>query len=102
MEKRTIGFVGGGRITKIFLEGFKNSGVEFSNVVVFDPNGESLLKLRKVFPQVKTTSEGLEQVAASDIIFVAVHPPMVVETIEKIKPYIHDNTMIISLAPKIM
>ena len=101
MEMRTIGFVGGGRIAKIFLEGFKNSGVEFSNVTVFDPNEESLLKLQKAFPQVKTTSDGLEQVAASDIIFVAVHPPMVIETIEKIKPYIQDNTMIISLAPKI-
>lgn len=101
MEKRTIGFVGGGRITKILLEGFKNSEVEFSNVVVYDPNEENLLLLHKVLPQIKTTSDMIEPVAVSDVILIAVHPPVVMETIEKIKPFIRDNSMLISLAPKI-
>jgi len=101
MEKRTIGFIGGGRVTKIMLEGLKNASVELGNIIVFDPNEENLLKLKKIFPEVTITSEGIEQVAITDVIFIAVHPPMVLDTIEKMKPYVKEKTMIVSLAPKI-
>lgn len=101
MELRTIGFIGGGRITKIFLEGFKNAKLEFDQIVIYDSNEESLLSLQKIFSQVKITNHDLSEIGASDIIFIAVHPPVVVEVIEQIKPYIQEHTILISLAPKI-
>jgi pyrroline-5-carboxylate reductase len=40
--KHSIGFIGGGRVTKILLQGFKNRNVEFSRIVVTDTNSEVL------------------------------------------------------------
>lgn len=101
MEKRSIGFVGGGRITKILLNGFKSAEVEFSNIVVYDPNEETLAKLKGINSDIQTTNTCLDSVAMADVIFVAVHPPMMVETLAKLQPYIRKNAMIVSLAPKI-
>ncbi len=101
MEKRTIGFIGGGRITKIILEGFKNANVELNEMAVFDPNNENLMNLKKKFPELEITSEALERIASLEVVFIAVHPPMVMETIDKIKPYVNEKTIIVSLAPKI-
>lgn len=36
--KTTAGFIGGGRITRIFLKGFSDAKVQFEKVVVFEPN----------------------------------------------------------------
>lgn len=71
--KTTIGFIGGGRITKIFLQGFKNAGLEFESVKVFEPNGETLEKLTAVFPQIEK-AEDLAAAASQQIVFLAVHP----------------------------
>jgi pyrroline-5-carboxylate reductase len=101
MDQKSIGFIGGGRITKIFLKGFKNAGVEFSNIKVFDPNEESLHKLKGAMPEIEITTNNLEQLAMSEVIIVALHPPMLMEMLEKIKPFVQASTMIISLAPKI-
>jgi pyrroline-5-carboxylate reductase len=40
--KHTIGFIGGGRVTKILLQGFKNKDVKFEKVLVTDTNPEVL------------------------------------------------------------
>ena len=45
MKNKTIVFIGGGRITNIFLQAFKNANVSFKKIVVFDPNTESTRKL---------------------------------------------------------
>lgn len=98
--KTTIGFIGGGRITKIFLQGFKNAGVAFESVKVYDPNSETLDTLLKAFPEVEKT-ETADAAALQQIVFIAVHPPLVVETLQNIKNSITESTTVISLAPKI-
>lgn len=98
--KTTIGFIGGGRITKIFLQGFKNAGIEFESVKVFEPNSETLANLETIFPEIEK-AETAESAAAQKVIFVAVHPPLVMETLQKIKETVTESTIVISLAPKI-
>jgi pyrroline-5-carboxylate reductase len=98
--KTTIGFIGGGRITKIFLQGFKNAGLEFESVKVFEPNNETQENLEKIFPEIEK-AETAESAALQKIVFVAVHPPVVMETLQKIKDSVTDSTIVISLAPKI-
>lgn len=98
--KTSIGFIGGGRITKIFLQGFKNADIRFESVKVFDPNGETLANLEKSFPEIEK-AETAETVAMQKIVFVAVHPPVVMETLQKIKDTVTESTIVISLAPKI-
>jgi len=98
--KTTIGFIGGGRITRIFLEGFKNKTVEFTAVKVFDSNSETLDALASDFPEIKK-AETPEEAAQTKVVVIAVHPPVVMETLDKIAGVVNEVTFVVSLAPKI-
>nr|HEX3008541.1 NAD(P)-binding domain-containing protein [Bacteroidales bacterium] len=98
---KTIGFIGGGRITRIFLRAFEKNNNIFEKVAVFDTNSDVLNTLKARFPHISITGERIEYVAQSDIIFLAVHPPVMMETLEKIKDTIQPNAVVVSLAPKI-
>ncbi len=97
--KNSIGFIGGGRVTKILLQGFKNKNVEFEKVVVTDTNPEVLLNLKKQFPDIVTADA--KSAAGQDIVFIALHPPMVMDTLELLKNDIKGEASVISLAPKL-
>lgn len=98
--KTSIGFIGGGRITKIFLEGFKNKTVKFKKVKVYDHNPETSDALKKVYPQIDVV-ESPEEASKSDVVILAVHPPVVMETLDKIAEAVNDEAFVVSLAPKI-
>lgn len=98
---KTIGFIGGGRITKIFLQAFKNSEVSFEKVTVFDTNQAVLLALQTKFSSIHVTTDDLASVAKNDIVMIALHPPVVMDTLAKIKDLIKKETIIVSLAPKL-
>jgi pyrroline-5-carboxylate reductase len=95
----SIGFIGGGRVTKILLQGFKNKNVKFNKVVVTDINPEVLANLKKQFPEVE--SSDAKGSASQDIVFIALHPPVVMDTLELIKNDVKPDATVISLAPKI-
>jgi pyrroline-5-carboxylate reductase len=95
----SIGFIGGGRVTKILLQGFKNKNVTFKKVVVTDTNPDVLANLKKQFPDVESSDAAA--VAAQDIVFISLHPPVVMDTLELIKNDVKAETIVISLAPKI-
>ena len=78
MKTKSIGFIGGGRITKIFLQGFKNQNVMFSSVAVCDTNAEKLNKLKKEYPFIETT-EKASDAASKEIVFIALHAPVIGE-----------------------
>ena len=98
--KLSVGFIGGGRITKIFLQGFKNADFELESVKVYEPNVETLEKLITVFPQIEK-SETAAAAASQQIVFLAVHPPVMMETLQNIKDAVTESTIVVSLAPKI-
>lgn len=97
--KHSIGFIGGGRVTKILLQGFINKNVTFKKVVVTDTNPEVLANLKKQFPEVETSDAAA--VAHQDIVFISLHPPVVMDTLELIKNDVKAVATVISLAPKI-
>lgn len=97
--KKTLGFIGGGRITKIFLQAFSNRGLSLQNVAVCDSNNETLLQLKKKFPQITIAS--LVDVARKDIILLAIHPPVIMGILEQLRDIVQPDTCILSLAPKI-
>ena len=45
--KKSIGFIGGGRITKILLQAFQNKNAKFSKIVVTDTDSEVYRKPEK-------------------------------------------------------
>lgn len=84
------------------MEGLRKADYNLKEAIVFDPNSECMTALKKGFAELITTSDSLENFADADVIFVAVHPPMVVETLEKIKPFLKDTAVVVSLAPNIV
>lgn len=99
MKTKTIGFIGGGRITKIFLQALTNKGFQFNQVLVCDPNGDVLDSLKSLFPFIEAAD--LSKVAAQPTVFIALHPPVIMETLEKIADVVAENAFVVSLAPKI-
>jgi pyrroline-5-carboxylate reductase len=97
--KQSLGFIGGGRVTKILLQGFKNKNVKFEKVVVTDTNPEVLANLKKIFPEIEISDA--VNAAGQDIVFIALHPPVVMDTLELIKNNVKAEATVISLAPKI-
>jgi len=57
MTGTTVGFIGGGRVARIFLEGWERSGTLPLGMVVSDPDHETLKELRIGFPGLETTPD---------------------------------------------
>jgi pyrroline-5-carboxylate reductase len=97
--KIKTGIIGAGRITRIFLQALKNRNVALNFVTIFDVNNEVVNKLKCQFPEIETGT--LETVASQDMVIIALHPPVIMETLEKIKLSVNKETIVVSLAPKI-
>src|SRR5674476_957318 len=97
--KQSIGFIGGGRVTRILLQAFKNKNAKFSKIVVTETNNVVADNLKKIFPEIKIENSSVT--ASQDIVFISLHPPVVMDTLESIKASVKSNTIVISLAPKI-
>jgi pyrroline-5-carboxylate reductase len=100
MKTKSLGFIGGGRVTRIFLQAFVNKKAIFESISVFDTNPDVLHALKLQFPFIQILTKASES-AKKDIVFLALHPPVIMETLEKIKAEITEQTIFISLAPKI-
>jgi len=100
MGTKSVSFIGGGRITNIFLQAFENSQMTFDKVFVFDTNSDALNLLKLKFPYIIST-DVLSEVVHSEIVFMAIHPPVMLETLSKIKGVLNKETLLVSLAPKI-
>jgi pyrroline-5-carboxylate reductase len=98
---KTLGFIGGGRISRIILNGFRNADVSFDKIYVYETNESVLSSLKDDFRQIETSSDDIAQAASSDWIFIALHPPVVVDTLQLIKNYIRKDALVVSFAPKI-
>lgn len=100
MKTRTIGFIGGGRITRIMLHAFENSSIRFDKIVVFDTNSDALALLKEKYPYATVTENWLEAVMA-EVVFLAVHPPVMMDTLATLKGKLNRDSLLVSLAPKI-
>jgi pyrroline-5-carboxylate reductase len=101
MKSKSIGFIGGGRITRILLNGFKNANVLFGKIFVYETNETVLNALKADYPQIETSGTDLSKAASSDWVFIALHPPVLMEALTAVKNSIKKDAMVISLAPKI-
>jgi len=97
--KHSVGFIGGGRVTKILLQAFSNKNVKFSNVVVTDTNSDVTSKLKDSYPFIHVDNESVA--AAQDIVFISLHPPVIMDALELLKNYVRSDAIVVSLAPKI-
>jgi pyrroline-5-carboxylate reductase len=97
--KHSAGFIGGGRITRILLQAFSNKNVKFNNVVVADTDSNVTTKLRSIYPFIKV--EDALSAATQDVVFISLHPPVIMDTLELVRNSVRSDATVISLAPKI-
>jgi pyrroline-5-carboxylate reductase len=97
--KQSIGFIGGGRVTRILLQAFNNKNAQFSKIVVTDTNREVTDNLKRVYPAIQIENSSVA--ASQDIVFISLHPPVLMDTLELLKGSINSKAIVISLAPKI-
>jgi pyrroline-5-carboxylate reductase len=101
MLGKTVGFIGGGRITRIMLAGFKRAGQMPPQVVVSDPNGEVLNRLKTEFPEIQPALNDSRPAAGSDLVFVALHPPLIGDILGELRATLKREAVVVSLAPKL-
>ncbi|MCX6873075.1 MAG: NAD(P)-binding domain-containing protein [Verrucomicrobia bacterium] len=99
MNSPTIGFIGGGRITRIFLEGWARAQRTPAATIVSDPNQDALDSLKSRFPGILTTPDNAIA-ARQDLVFLAVHPPLIAEVASGIRDHLQPGAVLVSLAPK--
>lgn len=99
MVYKKVGFVGGGRIVRIVLSGWKRKNALPAEIKAVEIKPEVAERLKKQFPEalVSTTVEDLK---GSEIIFLAVHPPALADILPKLKWITGENTVICSFVPK--
>ena len=101
MINQSIGFVGGGRVTRIFLGGWKRLGSLPADITVSDCNADTLNKLKAEFPGITPAPGNTRAAAAQDVVVLAIHPPVMAEVAASIKGILRPNAIVVSLAPKV-
>jgi len=96
---KTIGFVGGGRVVSIILGGWSRAGIMPDTVLVHDVNANVLSRLAARHPQVEAGAD-VTFAAAQDIVFLALHPPVVADVLPQLTPHLQSDAVLVSLAPK--
>ena len=91
MKTQTLGFIGGGRITKIFLQAFKNQSVLFDSIKVFDTNKEVLNALKNDYHEIEI-SDSATAPARQEIVIISVHPPVEKNLPNPLPPILHRQT----------
>jgi pyrroline-5-carboxylate reductase len=95
----TVGFVGGGRVTRILAGGWARAGTLPGRMLVFDPNGDALDAVQALVPAVERAPADV--VATADVVFVALHPPALAEAVLAVAPHLRPGAIVVSLAPKV-
>jgi pyrroline-5-carboxylate reductase len=101
MPEKTIGFVGGGRITRIFLGGWANAGRMPQQVVISDVEEPILARLKQSYKNVRTAAGDNALAASQEIVFLALHPLAIPEALAKAKSALRKEAILVSLAPKL-
>jgi pyrroline-5-carboxylate reductase len=100
MKTSSLGFIGGGQTTRIILQAFANRKRDFKSIIIFDTNRDLTEALKIKFPEIEI-AESIHEAARQSIVFIALQPAVIMESIEKIAGNINENSIVISLAPQI-
>jgi len=98
MKDRTVGFLGGGRITAIFLEALGGKGLTPDRVTVSDASPEVLAKRKEQFPAITTTAHNATAMS-SERVFLALHPPALKAALPELAEALRPDAVVVSLAP---
>ena len=95
----SISFIGSGRVTRIMLGGWQHAQAMPKSVLVYDTNAQAVSALQAEFQAVKSAT--LDEAAGADLVFAALHPPVMGETMEMIAGKLKADAVLCSLSPKV-
>jgi pyrroline-5-carboxylate reductase len=98
---RSVGFIGGGRITRVLLEGWRRAGETPPRVVVSDVDAKAVDLVRTRFPGVTALASDNREATATDVVFLAVHPPAMKAVLAELRGHVPAGSLVVSLAPKL-
>lgn len=101
MEDKSLGFIGAGRIAKILLGGLRRAGKLPSKIVVSDTGEDILNRLKQDVAEIDAVPNGNHQAARQDVVFIALHPPVMGNVLTEIRSDLHPSCVLVSLAPKL-
>jgi len=99
MTDNRVGIVGGGRVARIILGGWRRAGYTVSGVVASDTDAGALERLRAEFPTVTCTHDN-RLAAAQPIVLLGLHPPAFPGVLDEIRACLKSDAVFVSLAPK--
>jgi len=101
MKTNTYSFIGGGRITRLLLQPLKQKNALPEKVIVADPDEEMRKRVKEIDPAtIECVLNNIDALNA-DILFLAVHPPIVKNVVAEISGKINTDTLVVSLIPVI-
>lgn len=95
----SIGFIGGGRVARVLAGGWRRAEALPSDILVNDPDDTAFAQLAETSPAVRRASMG--QAAGADVVFLALHPPVLASLMSTLSPHVATASVVVSLAPKI-
>ena len=95
----SLGFIGGGRVSYLLLEGLKRADSLPEKIIVSDPNSERSAVFKSIDSSKIQFSQQNTETVKSRIIFLAVHPPIVKEVLPQIQNNLRSESILISLVP---
>ena len=101
MDNRSIGFIGSGRVARLMVGGWAKSGAFNGSIVIFDKNPDATKPVMSLLPRKTSAVDSVAQAASCEVVILAVHPPVMMDTLAELKPFLADTAILISLAPKI-
>ncbi len=101
MTIESVGFVGGGRVARIMLEGWQRAGVMPGKVVVSDPSGATLAFLKSRYPSIETCLGDNCAAAGQQVVFLGLHPPVFADSVPELAAVLRPDAIAVSLAPKV-
>ncbi len=100
MKEKSIGFVGGGRVARIILGGFRRAGRLPETIVVSDIDAAVLKRLQSEFPGIRAIISNNRDAALQDLVFLGLHPPAIAGSLADLRGCLKPDAILISLAPK--
>lgn len=100
MSTSSIGFIGGGRVATILLGGWSRAGVRPPSLLVADTDTSVLSRLGRRYPSVRGVAPGDLAAARQEVVFLALHPPAIAETLPTLRGALRPDAILVSLAPK--
>jgi len=101
MHYGSMGFIGGGRITRIILTALQKAGKLTRSIIVSDTNAFVLANLLKDLPGIEATGSDNTWPARCDVVFISLHPPVLMDALKEVKSLIKPDSVVVSLAPKL-